>query len=124
MGRRAAYGDFDNDGDLDVVLTQIKGKPLVLLNDQKLAHHWIKLKLIGTSSNRDAIGAYVTVTDGSLVQKKQVMPTRSYLSQVTTTLTFGLGTADKVQSLLVQWPGGTAKEYAIDGIDRTIVLKE
>jgi hypothetical protein len=96
----------------------------VLLNDQKLSHHWIKLKLIGTKSNRDAIGAYVTVTAGDLVQKKQVMPTRSYLSQVSTTLTFGLGKAEKVQSLLVQWPGGSEKKYPINGVDRTIVIKQ
>jgi len=124
VGRGASYGDFDNDGDLDVVLTQIKGKPLVLLNDQELSHHWIKLKLIGTSSNRDAIGAFVTVTAGDLVQKKQVMPTRSYLSQVSTTLTFGLGTAEKIQSLLVQWPGGAEKKYSINEIDQTTVIKQ
>jgi len=124
VGRGASYGDFDNDGDLDVVLTQIKGKPLVLLNDQKLSHHWIKLKLTGTESNRDAIGAIVTITAGDMVQKKQVMPTRSYLSQVPATLTFGLGTAEKVQSILVQWPGGIEKQYPIDGIDRTIIIKQ
>lgn len=124
VGRGASYGDFDNDGDLDVVLTQIKGKPLVLLNDQKLSHHWIKIKLIGTRSNRDAIGAFVTVTAGKLVQKKQVMPTRSYLSQVPSILTFGLGTADKIQSILVQWPGGTEKKYSINGVDQTIVIKQ
>jgi len=124
VGRGASYGDFDNDGDLDVVLTQIKGKPLVLLNDQELSHHWIKLKLIGTQSNRDAIGAFVTVIAGDAVQKKQVMPTRSYLSQVPATLTFGIGSAETIQSLLVQWPGGIEKKYPIDGIDKTIVIKQ
>lgn len=124
VGRGASYGDFDNDGDLDVVLTQIKGKPLVLLNDQELSHHWIKLKLIGTGSNRDAIGAVVTVTAGDLVRKKQVMPTRSYLSQVPATLTFGLGNAETIQSILVQWPGGTEKQYSINEVDQTIVLKQ
>jgi len=124
VGRGASFGDFDNDGDLDVVLTQIKGKPLVLRNDQKLSHHWIKIKLIGTRSNRDAIGAFVTVTAGNLVQKKQVMPTRSYLSQVPTTLTFGIGTAEKIQSILVQWPGGTEKKYSINGVDQTFVIKQ
>lgn len=124
VGRGASYGDFDNDGDLDVVLTQIKGKPLVLLNDQELSHHWIKIKLIGTGSNRDAIGAVVTVTAGNLIQKKQVMPTRSYLSQVPTTLTFGIGTAEKIESILVQWPGGTEKKYSIKGVDQTIVIKK
>jgi hypothetical protein len=124
VGRGASYGDFDNDGDLDVVLTQIKGKPLVLLNDQKLSHHWIKIKLIGNRSNRDAIGAFVTVTAGNLVQKKQVMPTRSYLSQVPTILTFGIGTTEKIQSVLVQWPGGTEKKYSINGVDQTIEIKQ
>jgi hypothetical protein len=124
VGRGASYGDFDNDGDLDVVLTQIKGKPSVLLNDQELSHHWLKLKLIGTRSNRDAIGAVVTVTAGGLVRKKQVMPTRSYLSQVPATLTFGLGNAEEIQSILVQWPGGFEKQYSITGVDQTIVIKQ
>jgi hypothetical protein len=124
VGRGASYGDFDNDGDLDLVLTQIKGKPLVLLNDQELSHHWIKIKLIGTRSNRDAIGALVTVTAGDLVRKKQVMPTRSYLSQVPTTLTFGLDTAETIQSVLVRWPGGTEKKYPVNGVDQTIVIKQ
>ena len=122
VGRGAAFGDFDNDGDLDVVLTQIKGKPLVLLNDQNLSHHWIKVKLTGARSNRDAIGAIVTVTTGEFVQKKQVMPTRSYLSQVSTTLTFGLGQADKIDSLSVKWPGGSELHYTIDEVDQTVAI--
>jgi enediyne biosynthesis protein E4 len=124
VGRGASYGDFDNDGDLDVVLTQVKGKPLVLLNDQKLSHHWIRIKLIGTRSNRDAIGAYVTVNAGGLLQKKQVMPTRSYLSQVPTALTFGLGKNETISSIRVQWPGGTEIQYSTDKIDQTIIFKQ
>lgn len=124
VGRGASYGDFDNDGDLDVVITQIKGKPLVLLNDQALSRHWIKFKLIGTKSNRDAIGAVVTVRAGGLIQKKQVMPTRSYLSQVPATLFFGLGTAEKIDSILVQWPGGEEKLYSLEGVDQTVTIKQ
>lgn len=124
VGRGASYGDFDNDGDLDVVITQIKGKPLILLNDQNLNHHWVKLKLTGTTSNRDAIGAVVTLTAADLILKRQVMPTRSYLSQVPSTLTFGLGSVDTIQSIRVKWPGGEEKEYSIDGVDRTVEIKQ
>jgi hypothetical protein len=73
----SAYADTDGDGDLDVALTQVGGPPLLLRNDQDLHHHWIRLKLVGTKSNRDAIGAWITVQVGGRTLRRQVMPTRS-----------------------------------------------
>jgi hypothetical protein len=107
VGRGASHADIDGDGDLDVLITQNGGSPLLLRNDQALGHHWLRLKLTGTKVNRDAIGAWVELRQGDSVQRRQVMPTRSYLSQVEPVLTFGLGSADYVDSLEVFWPDGS-----------------
>lgn len=109
VGRGATYGDLDGDGDLDVVLTQVGGPPLVLRNDQALDHEWMRLKLVGSDSNRDAIGAWVTVEVDGVEQRRQVMPTRSYLSQVETTLTFGLGAGEAADRIEVRWPDGSVQ---------------
>jgi hypothetical protein len=114
VGRGSALADIDGDGDLDVVLTQTAGPPLLLRNEQRLGHHWLRLKLAGTKSNRDAIGAWVSVRAGGITQSRQVMPTRSYLSQSELTLTFGLGQADKVDGIEIIWPGG--KRQHLDGL--------
>jgi hypothetical protein len=106
VGRGSAFADIDGDGDLDVVLAQIAGPPLLIRNDQQLHRHWLRLKLVGTKSNRDAIGAWVMVRAGGQTQSRQVMPTRSYLSQSELPLTFGLGNADKVDEVEITWPDG------------------
>ena len=105
VGRSAAYADIDADGDLDVVITQTGGRPLLLRNDQNLGNRWIRLRLVGTRGNRDAIGARVEVSSGGRTQRQQVMPTRSYLAQVESILTFGLGGAQEIDEVRVHWPG-------------------
>jgi hypothetical protein len=106
VGRGSAFADIDGDGDPDVIMTQIGGPPLLLRNDQKLAHHWIRLKLIGSRSNHDAIGAWIKVRIGNQTLMRQVMPTRSYLSQSELPVTIGLGNADRMTSVEITWPGG------------------
>jgi hypothetical protein len=106
VGRGSAYADIDGDGDLDVVMTQIAGPPLLLRNDQALQHRWLRLKLMGAPGNRDAIGAWVKVRAGGLTLSRQVMPTRSYLSQSELPVTFGLGSAARVDEVTITWPGG------------------
>lgn len=106
VGRGSAYADIDGDGDLDVLLLQTGGPPLLLRNEQALGHRWLRLKLVGQASNRDAIGAEVTVTLGNRKLRRTVMPTRSYLSHSELPLTFGLGTAGGVDSVEIRWPRG------------------
>ncbi len=106
VGRGSAFADIDGDGDLDVVLTQVAGTPLLLRNDQQLGHHWLRLKLVGTRSNRDGIGAWLKVRVRGHTLSRQVMPTRSYLSQSELPVSIGLGEADKVESVEITWPGG------------------
>ena len=120
VGRGAAYADIDGDGDLDVVLTQSGDRPLVLRNDQRLGHHWVRVVLHGRGANRDGIGAWIELTAAGRVQRRQVMPTRSYLSQVELPVTFGLGASTLVDSLRVIWPDGTAQQVEPVQVDATL----
>ena len=124
VGRGSAFADVDGDGDLDVVLTQVGGPPLLLRNDQATRHHFVRLKLVGKQSNRDAIGAWVHLTAGGSQQWRQVMATRSYLSSSELPVTFGLGTVDHVESLEITWPGGHRQVVTPVPIDRLTVVEE
>jgi hypothetical protein len=123
VGRGSAFADIDGDGDLDVILAQVAGPPLLLRNDQTLGHHWIRLKLVGTRSNRDAIGSWIRVRVGGHQLSRQVMPTRSYLSQSELPVTIGLGQADKVEGVEITWPSGTVQKVSPQ-IDRLTVVTE
>ena len=124
VGRGSAYADIDGDGDLDVVLTQVAGPPLLLRNDQQLGHHWLRLKLAGTKSNRDAIGAWVKVRVEGRTLAQQVMPAKGYLSQSESVLTFGLGKAARVDSVEITWPGGAVQKISQPKVDALTVLRE
>jgi hypothetical protein len=123
VGRGAAYGDIDNDGDLDVLLTAVGSRPRLLRNDQQLNHRWLRFKLEGRNCNRDAIGAWVEVDWDGQVQRRQVMPTRSYLSQSELPVTFGLGKAGGVTRVRVLWPNGKEQrisQYQIGQINSIV----
>ncbi len=124
VGRGAAFADLDGDGDQEVILTQTGDRPLLLRNEQRTGHHWLRVKLVGKRSNPDAIGARIELRAGGVTQNRLVMPTRSYLSQVELPVTFGLGRADRVEFLRVTWPGGGRQEVQVDAVDTTLVAEE
>lgn len=124
VGRGSAFADIDGDGDLDAVLTQVGGPPLLLRNDQALHHHWMRFKLTGRKSNRDAIGAWVRVRLGNQILSRQVMPARSYLSQSELPVTIGLGAADRVEDVEVIWPGGERQKITQPKIDSVISIEQ
>ena len=122
VGRGATYGDIDQDGDLDVVITQVNRAPLVLRNDQALGHHWLRVKVEGTGLNRDALGARVDITAEGKSQTRTVMPSRSYLVQVELPLTFGLDNATHVERVQVTWPDGKTRSLADQAVDQMLVV--
>lgn len=120
VGRGSAYLDIDGDGDLDVVMTANGGPPILCRNDGGNANHWLRLDLVGRQSNRDAIGARVTVKAGGLTQHSQLFLAKGYLSSVEKTLTFGLGKADVVDSIEIVWPSG--RKAQLDNVSPNQVL--
>ena len=124
VGRGASYGDIDNDGDLDVLITQPGREAKLFRNDQQTGHHWLRIKLVGTSDNRNAIGAIVELTANGVTQRRLVTSGRSFLSHVETPITFGLGTADMIDSLVITWPGGDKQNVKIDQVDQQVTIAQ
>ncbi len=124
VGRGATFADIDGDGDLDVLLTQIGGAPRLLRNDQRTGHGWLRVTLVGTRSNHDAIGAVVTLKTTQRLWRAQVMPTRSYLSQSELPLTFGFGKDPAPQEMEIRWPSGTRQRVPIPVGEHRITVRE
>ena len=111
VARGLAYGDFDRDGDLDVLLTTNGGPAYLYRNDVARGAHSLRLRLVGVKSNRDAIGAVARLTTPEGTQSRRVKTGSSYLSQSELTLTFGLGPRDSAPRLVVEWPSGAVQEF-------------
>lgn len=115
VGRGAAFGDYDNDGDIDVYIVNLHDYGVLLRNDHGNDKNWIKLHLVGTKSNRDAIGARVKITAGGKQQIAQKKSATGYLSQSDPRIHFGLGEETKVEKVEVIWPSGTTQ--ILDNLD-------
>ena len=127
VGRGAAYGDFDNDGDLDLLLTSNNGPARLLRNDNGNKNDMLKIKTVGTRSNRDGIGAKVTLTTNKNVRQfAMVKSGSSYLSQSELPLTFGLGKPEegKIVSLEIVWPSGRKERLTAIKPNQFITLQE
>lgn len=105
VARGTAIGDYDNDGDADILVSCCGGSPILLRNDSKIVGNWLKIQLVGTKSNRDGIGSKVQVWTGEKTQVKEVTCGGSYASGSDRTLLFGLGNNSTVQSIEVKWQG-------------------
>jgi hypothetical protein len=123
-GRGMALGDIDNDGKEDVVVTTNNGPAYVLHNDTQTNHHWITLKLIGTRSNRDGIGAAVRVTAGGASQYATVTTGGSYCSSSDVRPHFGLGVRDHADDVEIRWPSGAIQHLGNVAADRIVTVKE
>ncbi len=111
VGRGLACGDFDRDGDVDLLLTTNAGPAFLYRNDQLGGNRSVRLRLVGTQSNRDAIGATVRAESAGLVQTCMVKSGSSYLSQSELPLTFGVGKRDRLDRVVIQWPSGRTEEF-------------
>jgi hypothetical protein len=124
-GRGAAFGDYDNDGDVDVLVANVNGAPSLLRNEAAGPRHWLSVRLVGRRSNRDALGARITaqLADGS-VRVREVHGGGSYLSQNDPRAHFGLGAAARVRRLSIRWPSGARQDFDDVAADRFLVVDE
>ena len=125
VARGAAYADFDNDGDLDLLITANNGPARLLRNDGGNRAKMLRVKAVGSTSNRDAIGTKVKITaaDGSML-RGMVKTGSSYCSQSELTLTFGLGSADAVKAIEITWPNGKVETLPRAAANQTITVQE
>ena len=124
VARGAIYGDFDRDGDLDVLLTSNNGSVHLYRNDGGNRNHWISIRTVGTKSNRDGIGARVTITSASGRQWNTVRSGSSYASESDRALVFGLAQDQQVNSIEVAWPSGTKQTFSNVAVNQFLIIDE
>jgi enediyne biosynthesis protein E4 len=124
LARGCAFGDFDNDGDVDVIVNNLGGPPTLLRNDGGNKNNWIMVKCLGTHSNRSGIGTRVRVTAGGRSQIDEVMSGSSYYSQNDLRLHFGLGKAKKVESVEISWPSGLKENFKDVPVNQVLIVQE
>ncbi len=123
-GRGLATADFDNDGDIDLLFINVGQPPVLLRNNTGNSNHWFGIKLVGTKSNRDAIGSRVFITYGATHRWRELSGGGSYLTASDPRLLFGLGASEKIDSLEVRWPSGQTNTLKNQKANQYIVIKE
>jgi len=119
-----AFADFDNDGLVDVVVANNGDPPLLLHNSGGNGNHFLNFKLVGTKSNRDAMGARIRIVTGGLSQIREIAGGGSYLSQSDLRANFGLGKATRVESVEVTWPSGQRQMFRNIEADKFYLVEE
>jgi hypothetical protein len=123
LSRGMAFGDFDNDGDIDVLIMNVNEPPTLLRNDAPKENHWIKLRLVGVKSNRSAIGARVIVRYGGKIQAQEVLSQSSFQSACDLRVHFGLG-SEKTVDLEIRWPSGIVQKMTGVAADQILLVRE
>ncbi len=123
VGRGATFGDLDADGDLDIVLTNVGGKPSILRNELANTNNWLNIRLSYRGSNPNGVGSMIRVTSADIVQTRQVTRTRSYLSQFDASAHFGVGQASNIDKVEVVWPNGEVSTLSDVEINQPIVVE-
>jgi len=124
VGRGAAVADFWNTGHEDVLISVLDGSTVLLRNDSPTSAHWLRIKTVGKSSNRDGFGARIEVKVGGTTQTMQVRANSSFESASDPRTHFGLGTASKVDAIVVRWPSGKVDTVAGETADQELVIEE
>ncbi len=124
VSRGASFGDYDDDGDLDIFVLNINDRPTLLRNDGGNGNNWLMVKTIGTRSNRDGIGARIEVRCGGLTQSAEIRSGASYLSHNDLRSHFGLGQREAIDLLVVRWPSGLEERFENFSANRLVVLRE
>ena len=124
VGRGCAFGDFDNDGDVDILINNLDGPPTLLRNDGGNRNNWLSIKCVGTRSNRSAIGTRVKVTASGRPQIDEVMSGSGYYSQNDLRLHFGLGQAPRADTIEISWPSGATEIVRDVAANQLIVIQE
>ncbi len=124
VARGVAVADVTGSGNLDIVIAQNGGPPRLLRSEQRLHKSWLRIDLVGTHCQRDAGGARVEVHTPSAVLVQTMEPAMGFMAQSEKTLTFGLGSDDRVRKVVVRWPSGVLQEVRPSGVNRRLVIKE